>query len=1016
MLSTSKTLKRVSFADQQPKPWPCTPKWWAATWPYLSSRRQWQKWIDEVRYKVEKTLRSSWYIGLLSILTLHSLLGDQIRLAALPIQVDPGFLAFDTFVLVVFLLEMVAMAWVRPKYFFRLLLPSSSSSSVAASLEGGLGRSSVYSATFSSSSPASSSSTGTTIQRRSSYRHSPSSSSPGVLRFIKRLHFPSFYFWLDLLALVLLPFDVTFDSYLSFGATRALLSSHASRMSSNSIRLVRVLRACSYLRILKYFTRVQNYLGSSNDKTSNFKSSSKPHAQPRVKSSKGKGSTSSKSKVNRKEKISSSSSSWSGSKNDSDKSNNKKRLATKINESIHRKLIVGGVLLVSLAPYLSYTAHDSTWDFAMSTLAQASALNTFSDTASNTSSSSSSLVKNLVALLADATGDHIAFLQINDLLPSINNATLLSSLRPEERHSFSFSYFSSVSNQSFVATGVEDIRRDSRLWAVEAILLCLAVVLLFVGLSASLHADLSRLVFRPLEQMIQLVDRIGLNPLAPIPEAGAGSGGKPQQHQQQQQRSASKGGESGGEGGRAGGGYQGSGLEPTLLLQTIAKIGALARIGLGEAGADIISRHMQDDSDADGGGGNKLDLRSSGRLVSALFVFCDVRNFTDTTECLQEEVMLFVNKIAAILHELTVHCGGAPNKNVGDAFLLVWKLQNHEEDDDKEDDEEQEDPEAMTRRALAEAGGKRATLLAGQALYCVLNFALELSRLHGYVCQFSSAATQRLFSRMPDYRVGVGFGLHVGWAVEGAIGSEQKIDVSYISPHVTTSEYLQDLTKDYGCTILVSEVFFHLLPPQAQYNCRQIDCLRRKGEEGEPMSIYTYDCDPEMMQSLGGGEGSSSPRPALFMPPSSSPSSPSSSSSTLTPGRQPQKRGSGGAASARGSGSSSSSPKAGAPPAAARSDDRDPLKISLKSYTPTVWDDDLNLQHIRTKFHPNFRATWNYAMSSYLAGEWSSAKQGFETTLELSGGRDGPSKALLGILKQHGNKAPRNWAGWRELG
>lgn len=1010
MQSTSQNPKRVSFADQQPKPWLCTPKWWAATWLFLSSRRQWEEWIDEVRYKVEKTLRSSWYIGLLSILTLHSLLGDQVRLAALPIRVDPGFLAFDTFVLVVFLFEMVAMAWVRPKYFFRLL-PSPSSSSVASSLEGGLGRSSIYSASSSPSSPASSSSTGTTLQRRSSYRHSPSSSSPGWLRCLKRLRFPSFYFWLDLLALVLLPFDVTFDSYLSFGATRALLSSHASRMSSNSIRLVRVLRACGYLRILKYFSQVQKHLGGNSssgghDKT---KSSPKPHAQPRprTKSSKGKGSASSKSKISREKTISSSSSSWSTGKNDS---NNKKSLATKINESIHRKLIVGGVLLVLIAPYLSYTAYDSTRDFAMSTLAQASAFNASSNTASNTSSSSSSLIKDLVTLMADATGDHIAFLQINDLPPSLNNATLLSSLRPEERHSFSFSSFSSAADQSFVATGVEDIRRDSRLWAVEGILLCLAVVLLFVGLSASLHADLTRLVFVPLEQMIQLVDRIGLNPLAPIPEAGAAaSGGKPQQHQQQHQQSASKSGGSGEEGGRAGGGYQGSGLEPTLLLKTIAKIGALVRIGLGEAGADIISRHMQDGGDADGGGGNKLDLRSSGRLVSALFVFCDVRNFTDTTECLQEEVMLFVNKIAAILHELTVHCGGAPNKNVGDAFLLVWKLQNHEEDDDKEEDEEQEDPEAMTRRALAEAGGKRATLLAGQALYCVLKFALELSRLHGYVCQFSSAASQRLFSRMPDYRVGVGFGLHVGWAVEGAIGSEQKIDVSYISPHVTTSEYLQDLTKDYGCTILVSEVFYHLLPPQAQYNCRQIDCLRRKGEEGEPMSIYTYDCDPEMMQSLGDGIGNSGRRPALIIPPSPSPSSPSS-----TTARQSQKRGSGGSASARGSGSSS--PKAGAPSAAARSDDRDPLKISLKEYTPAVWNEDPDLQHIRTKLHPNFRATWNYAMSSYLAGEWSSAKQGFETTLELSGGRDGPSKALLGILKQHGNKAPRNWAGWRELG
>lgn len=72
-------------------------------------------------------------------------------------------------------------------------------------------------------------------------------------------------------------------------------------------------------------------------------------------------------------------------------------------------------------------------------------------------------------------------------------------------------------------------------------------------------------------------------------------------------------------------------------------------------------------------------------------------------------------------------------------------------------------------------------------------------------------------------------------------------------------------------------------------------------------------------------------------------------------------------------------------------------------------------QHIATKLHPNFRATWNYAMSSYLAGEWASARRGFETTLELSQGRDGPSKRLLAVLKQHGYKAPPGWAGFREL-
>lgn len=41
---------------------------------------------------------------------------------------------------------------------------------------------------------------------------------------------------------------------------------------------------------------------------------------------------------------------------------------------------------------------------------------------------------------------------------------------------------------------------------------------------------------------------------------------------------------------------------------------------------------------------------------------------------LQEEVMEFVNSIAKIVHmEVSLH-GGAANKNMGDAFLLVWKF------------------------------------------------------------------------------------------------------------------------------------------------------------------------------------------------------------------------------------------------------------------------------------------------------------------------------------------------------
>jgi class 3 adenylate cyclase len=64
----------------------------------------------------------------------------------------------------------------------------------------------------------------------------------------------------------------------------------------------------------------------------------------------------------------------------------------------------------------------------------------------------------------------------------------------------------------------------------------------------------------------------------------------------------------------------------------------------------------------------------------AIYAFCDIRKFTDTTEALQEQVMLFVNDIAKIVHGITVEYLGIPNKNIGDAFLILWKIPQQELD------------------------------------------------------------------------------------------------------------------------------------------------------------------------------------------------------------------------------------------------------------------------------------------------------------------------------------------------
>lgn len=40
---------------------------------------------------------------------------------------------------------------------------------------------------------------------------------------------------------------------------------------------------------------------------------------------------------------------------------------------------------------------------------------------------------------------------------------------------------------------------------------------------------------------------------------------------------------------------------------------------------------------------------------------------------------------------------------------------------------------------------------------------------------------------MKDYAVRMGFGLHLGWSIEGLIGSHHKVDASYLSTHVGMS-------------------------------------------------------------------------------------------------------------------------------------------------------------------------------------------------------------------------------------
>lgn len=86
----------------------------------------------------------------------------------------------------------------------------------------------------------------------------------------------------------------------------------------------------------------------------------------------------------------------------------------------------------------------------------------------------------------------------------------------------------------------------------------------------------------------------------------------------------------------------------------------------------------------------------------------------------------------------------------------------------------------------------------------------------------------------------MGFGLHLGWSIEGAIGSTFKIDASYLSPNVNVAGKLEEKTKDYGVQLIISEEFVKNLTEDTRSKTRPIDVLDTQGIGKTESMILIY--------------------------------------------------------------------------------------------------------------------------------------------------------------------------------
>merc|ERR1712087_520507 len=105
----------------------------------------------------------------------------------------------------------------------------------------------------------------------------------------------------------------------------------------------------------------------------------------------------------------------------------------------------------------------------------------------------------------------------------------------------------------------------------------------------------------------------------------------------------------------------------------------------------------------------------------------------------------------------------------------------------------------------------------------VISFCQVVAKINKSVVLKDYREHPALLARLPNYRVRMGFGLHYGWAIEGAIGSEFKIDASYLSPHVNMASRLEAVTKQFGCLVLLSQALIKLMSQAIAEECRLVD-------------------------------------------------------------------------------------------------------------------------------------------------------------------------------------------------
>jgi class 3 adenylate cyclase len=229
--------------------------------------------------------------------------------------------------------------------------------------------------------------------------------------------------------------------------------------------------------------------------------------------------------------------------------------------------------------------------------------------------------------------------------------------------------------------------------------------------------------------------------------------------------------------------------------------------------------------------------------------------FISVNQLLEKDILIFVNTVAEIVHSSVQHWGGQCNKNLGNAFVVVWRIGDEDtllsqttrgQVTGNEQQGRERGQTGLSRRARQSFTDAHTTPasdldsiedinrtqtvrkkrvgqaldlmrvpgldeLADRALIAYLKVIAEINR-NKQLLQYRTEP-RLTAGDTQQFKVRMGFGLHVGWAIEGAVGSLYKVDATYLSPHVNMASRLETSSRQYGVPLLLSQVRISITYP-----------------------------------------------------------------------------------------------------------------------------------------------------------------------------------------------------------